>query len=441
MSLERIKELLAKQHLVEELVHNQHMSRQQLVEDIVHRQHHPELYTIVEKMEASELGGVLEALSITDAQHLYSLIPFERTNEILWEISDELREQLVGSRDIGFSENQLNAFELVNGKLRKVPINSRKDLENVKPIWVDLLKASRAERKYVADFYQVDLPDPHDASNLEVSTRFHLENEGDIHLHANFLLDRAGDSRSVPVAFILRREILFSLRDEDLPVFRLQLRRALAKPGFVSDSKDLLLELYGADVEYSSDSLEGIYHTLDRVGKEVLSQAITDDQAAAILSEIAEEENLNGRIRNNILDTQRALSFLMRCKVLSSEQLEDTRQILRDIESLNSHTAFLFDKINFLMDATIGFININQNKRVNQLTMFSVVIMPINIIAGIGGMSEYSMMTQGLPWPVAYGLFVSVMGLIGWATYVALKHVETRKMKSLHKNTDKTGVR
>jgi hypothetical protein len=51
------------------------------------------------------------------------------------------------------------------------------------------------------------------------------------------------------------------------------------------------------------------------------------------------------------------------------------------------------------MDSTIGFININQNKRVSKLTTISVVFTPINIVAGIGGMSEFSMMTQGVPWP------------------------------------------
>ena len=124
----------------------------------------------------------------------------------------------------------------------------------------------------------------------------------------------------------------------------------------------------------------------------------------------------------------------MRGKILSQGQFDDARQILRDIESLNSHTAFLFDKINFLMDATIGFININQNKRVSQLTVFGVVFMPINILAGIGGMSEFSMMTSGVSWPLAYGALIVGMGLVGWGTYVVLKHFENRRAKSAVKS-------
>ena len=164
------------------------------------------------------------------------------------------------------------------------------------------------------------------------------------------------------------------------------------------------------------------------MGSQVLREVMTDTEAASTLGDIAEQEDLNGRIRSNILDTHRALSFLMRRRLLSNTQLEDARQILRDIESLNSHTAFLFDKINFLMDATVGFVNINQNKRVNQLTALGVVFMPINVLAGIGGMSEFSMMTKNVSWPVAYGSFIAVMGVIGYGTYQIVRYVESRKI-------------
>ncbi len=195
----------------------------------------------------------------------------------------------------------------------------------------------------------------------------------------------SGFPSPIPVAFVLHEGILFSQRNEELPVFRLQRRRMRTRIGYVSDCFDLLLDLFGADVEYSADSLENIYKILNKVSKQVLNEGMPDREAAIVLSSIGEEEDLNGRIRSDILDTQRALTFLMQIRVLSHNQQNDAKQILRNIESLNSHTAFLFDKINFLMDATIGFININQNKRVNQPTFFGVVFMPINILAGIGG--------------------------------------------------------
>jgi magnesium transporter len=88
--------------------------------------------------------------------------------------------------------------------------------------------------------------------------------------------------------------------------------------------------------------------------------------------------------------------------------LEDAQQILRDIESLNSHTAFLFDKINFLMDATVGFININQNKVIKIFSVASVALLPPTLIASIYGMNFNNM--PELEWmfgyPFALGLMV-----------------------------------
>ena len=430
MSLEKVSEMLKKQKRVEGMVHGQNMPRQDIVETLVQRQHLVELENLIAQLPAEEIGSILEALPPDDAKLMWEQIPTAQENEVLWEVSDQLREQLVGAREPVFDESQMNAFELQDGRLRQIPIESRKNLEGIRPIWIDLLGATKAERAYVGAHFGLNLPDPGEVTDLEVSSRYHIEDNGEIHLLSNFLLDREGNSRSIPVAFILHQGILFSLRNEELPVFRLQRRRARTQAGYVTDCNDVLLDLYGADVEYSADSLEDIYATLGKVGRQVLSETISDREAAAILGDIAEEEDLNGRIRGNILDTQRAINFLMRSKIWSPTQFDDAKQVLRNIESLNSHTSFLFDKINFLMDATIGFININQNRRINQLTVFGVVFMPINILAGMGGMSEFSMMTQGIPWPLAYGAFLTFSSLMGVATYVALKHFEKRTVKA-----------
>ncbi len=429
---EHFMDILEKHKLQDGVVHNQQMSRREVVETLLAKQHHAELARMVERHSPAELGEVLDELPLDAAAALWRAIPRERENDILWELSDERREALAAGREPQFEGSKVNVFELVDGgRLRQVPVTGRKDLDGVKPVWVDLINTSASERGFIGAHFEVELPDPLEATDLELSSRFYIGETDDIHLHSNFLRERAGDSRSVPVSFILHGGILFSVRDEELPVFRLQRRRALTQPGYVSDSIDVLLDLYGADVEYSADSLEDIYTTLGEVGRLVLNETVTDAQAARILASIAEEEDQNGRIRGNILDTQRALNFLMRARLLKTDQVQSCNQIVRNIESLNSHTAFLFDKINFLMDATIGFININQNKRVNQLTVFSVVFMPLNMLAGIGGMSEYSMMTEGIPWPISYGAFVLGSGLIGYATYVALRYFETRRQRPL----------
>lgn len=426
---QKLIDLLSKQKLFEATLHNQAMPRHDLVERLVYQQHLAELRNCLSALSATEIGDILTTLSLEDAVRLWGQIPEERQDDVLWEIGEPRREALVGAREPYDGAGRINAFTLVKGRLERIAITCRQDLVDIEPIWVDLLGASKGQRRCIGEHYGLELPAPEDATDLEVSARFYVEENDEVHLHSNFLLDREGESRSVPVAFILHREILFTVRQEELPVFRLQRLRARSQTDYVSDGTDVLLDLYAADIEYSADSLEDIYAALERVGRRVLSRAMTDTEASILLAEIAEQEDLNGRIRRNILDTQRMISFLMRGRFISAEQIDDAREMLRDIESLNSHTAFLFEKINFLMDATVGFISINQNQRVSVLTTITVIFMPINLLASMGGMSEFSMMTEGIPWSVSYGAFLAAMVLIGWATFLVLEYFRQRRPK------------
>ena len=196
-------------------------------------------------------------------------------------------------------------------------------------------------------------------------------------------------------------------REHRLGADRLQRLRAFSQPNYVSDARDVLLDLYAADVEYSADALEDIYQGLEKVGSHVLSKQMTDEEAARMLADIGQEEDLNGRIRRNVLDTRRAVSFLMRSRIIERHQLDDAQQILRDIESLDGHTTFLFGKINFLMDATVGFININQNKIIKIFSVASVALLPPTLIASIYGMNFKAM--PELDWSLGYPFAIALM--------------------------------
>ncbi len=429
MSLKIVQDLLSKHKLVEEMVRKQAMPRQDLVENMVQRQHLVELRLLFERLDPDGIAEILDELSPEDLFLVWGQIDDERMDDILDEVSDGTRDTLASRSSYLGSACVVNAFELLQGRLCQTTIEQVEDLEEIQPIWVDLVGTTRADRRKIGNYFGLELPDPEDLTDIESSARFYVEENGEIHLHSDFLLDREGDSRNVPVAFILFRDILFSVRSEELPVFRLQRLRARIQTGYVSDGMGMLLDLYAADVEYSADSLEEIYSALGEVGKKVLSETITDKEAAKTLADIAEGEDLNGRIRRNVLDTRRALTFLIRRKLLSVSQLEDAQQILRDIESLDGHTAFLFDKINFLMDATVGFININQNRVLYRLTILSVIFMPLNVIAGIGGMSEFSMMTKNIPWPVSYSFFAVGLLIVAWVTLIILRLFERRSTR------------
>ena len=302
----------------------------------------------------------------------------------------------------------INVFVLQNGRLSQVNIDTRADLERATPIWVDLTDPNDEERDWVKSIYGVTLPDEDEVKDIEASARYYEADNGDLHLRSDFLLEEdEGESRVVTVAFILAKDMLFSMHSDDLPVFRLVRMRARSRPGSIGDFKDVLLDLYATDVEYSADALEGIYQNLEEVSHSVLKKEFSDADAAESLSAMAREEDLNGRIRRNMMDTRRAVSFMMRGRLLSSDQFDDARQILRDIESLDGHTAFLFEKINFLMDATVGFININQNKIIKIFSVASVAFLPPTLIASIYGMN-FRILPE-LNWSFGYPFAIVLM--------------------------------
>jgi len=407
MSLYIVQDLLAKLRLEESRFARQDAPHHGPAENMAHKQYLAELGSYLARLDSAEIAEILEALSPDDLLLAWGEIDDSRLDELLDEVSDATRDILASRSNYLGAACVVNAFELAQGRLRQTTIESVEDLEGIRPIWVDLVGTTKADRRKIGQYFSLELPDPEELTDIESSARFYVEEKGEIHLHSDFLLDKEGESRNVPVAFILFRDILFSVREEELPVFRLQRLRARIQTGSVTDGMDMLLDLYAADVEYSADALEESYAALGEVGKKVLSESMSDEDAGKTLADIAEEEDLNGRIRRNVLDTRRALTFLIRRRLLTAAQMEDAQQILRDIESLDGHTAFLFDKINFLMDATVGMININQNKIIKIFSVASVALLPPTLIASIYGMNFRHL--PELEWAWGYPLSLCLM--------------------------------
>ncbi len=299
----------------------------------------------------------------------------------------------------------INIFTLDHGRL----VNIQPDeIALRKPIWVDVSGPSEDERAWVNATFSITLPHPEHLRDIEASARFYEENE-ELHVRSDFLRGKEIDSLSVIVAFVLSRNVLFSVHDQDLPLFQIFRQRTLGHPELVEDSLDVLIDLYGSDVEFSADALEEVYVELGGIGNRVLNSTLGDTEAAEVLANIAHSEYLNGRIRRNLMDTRRAISFLMRSKLLKPNQLEESHQIMRDIDSLDGHTAFLFDKINFLMNTTVGFININQNKVVRLFSVASVALLPPTLIASIYGMNFKNM--AELQWEYGYEFSLLLMAM------------------------------
>lgn len=299
----------------------------------------------------------------------------------------------------------IKIFTLENGRLVSIEAS---DISTRTPIWVDIIAPSEEERAWVNNTFTIILPRSEHLRDIEASARFYEENEA-LHMRSDFLCGKDLDTLSVIVAFVISRNVLFSVHDEDLPLFQMFRQRTLGYPELIEDSFDVLIDLYGSDVEFSADTLESVYVDLGVVGSRVLNNSLGDREAGEVLAKIAHSEYLNGRIRRNLLDTRRAVSFLMRGTLLKPKQLNEARKIMRDIDSLDGHTAFLFDKINFLMNTTVGFISVTQNKVVRMFSVASVALLPPIFIASIYGMN-FQFMPE-LAWEYGYLFSLGLMAL------------------------------
>ncbi|WP_417347016.1 magnesium/cobalt transporter CorA [Ferrimonas sp.] len=279
-------------------------------------------------------------------------------------------------------------------------------------LWIDLFRPDDDERQWLSRYLYEEAPDEEDINEIEASARFYLDNDG---LHINSLFpQRVGhEVRAINVFFLVQPSRLFTIREEDVGLIRL-MRNYLRLGRVEADRPEaLLVELFNLKVDYLSDQLEDVYTVLDELSEEVFD----NDKLDEVFKQITLQEDGNGKIRLALLDTQRGLRFMQRYyrRHLQEEEIKDVKEMLSDIESLLPHTQFLFDKINFLLDAAMGFTSLQQNKIIKIFSVAAVVFLPPTLIASIYGMNFISM--PELRWEIGYPLALGLMLSSAVGTY------------------------
>ncbi|MGZ8394945.1 MAG: magnesium/cobalt transporter CorA [Nitrospira sp.] len=311
----------------------------------------------------------------------------------------------------------LTAFVLDEGRVIQARIDDKEDLAREDLIWVDLAYPSEEERELVQSVFPLELPEDEELQDLEASARYYQDQHG-VHIRSTFVQTVDDVASIVTMSFSLHQGRLLTVHDDDLSILRLFRMQARSGRGLIRDAGDILLGCYELGVERDADVLEHIYGALDEVGAVVLSRKrqITSRVMRDNVERIAVQEDLNSKVRLELIDNRSALSFLLRSRVLSSEQTQRVKGVLRDIDSLNGHTGFIFDKINFLMDALLGMINLEQNKIIKIFSIAAVVFLPPTLVASIYGMNFENM--PEMKWAFGYPMALVLMILAGGAPYV-----------------------
>ncbi|MGI9274250.1 MAG: magnesium/cobalt transporter CorA [Endozoicomonas sp.] len=284
-------------------------------------------------------------------------------------------------------------------------------------LWLDLVEMEEGENGWLNEhcpgFYEDD-----ELHELEVSSRF-FESDSGVHIRSIFPHQSGQDLRNINIAFNLRDDLLVTLQDEPTALFRLMRNYLKIQHIKARTPLDIIIALFDAKVEFLADTLEEIYEKLEEASQQALSEGDTDVDEQ--LRSITLQEDINGKVRLNLLDSQRCLRYILRTcnKSLDEGQKDQIRDILRDIDSLTPHSAFLFDKINFLMEATMGFINLEQNNIIKIFSVAAVMFLPPTLIASIYGMNFAVMPELTSTWGYPLALIMMLTSAVG--TYVFFK--------------------
>ncbi|HBE9081305.1 magnesium/cobalt transporter CorA [Serratia fonticola] len=310
----------------------------------------------------------------------------------------------------------LSAFKLDNSRLSRLELDDSEDLTS--SLWVDLVEPEEGERERVQSELGQSLATRPELDDIEASARFFEDDDG-LHIHSFFYYEDAEDhAGNSTVAFTIRDGRLYTLRERELPAFRLYRMRARNLRMVDGNAYELLLDLFETKIEQLADEIENVYSDLEKLSR-VIMEGHQGDEYDEALSTLAELEDIGWKVRLCLMDTQRALNFLVRKARLPTSQLEQAREVLRDIESLLPHNESLFQKVNFLMQAAMGFINIEQNRIIKIFSVVSVVFLPPTLVASSYGMN-FEFMPE-LRWSFGYPGAIVLMIVAGLAPYLYFK--------------------
>jgi len=279
-------------------------------------------------------------------------------------------------------------------------------------IWIDLLRPTDEEVARVADITGLRVPTQGQISEIESSSRLAFEN-GAYYVSAPLVgITADGEHPLTPVGFVLSPRVLLTVRFAELPSFDAARSLCVAQPP--RNAVEALLHIFETIVERAADALEHAGTICDDLSNAAFRggtrRKAASGQLSATLRRIGFVAEKLSRIRDELLALGRIGVYVTESGIEGAPKVNPARMkaIRADVTSLTDYEAHLSSKVQFLLDATLGFINIEQNDIVKTLTIASVVGVPPVLVAGIYGMNFRVMpeLHWALGYPFAIGLIV-----------------------------------
>ena len=255
-------------------------------------------------------------------------------------------------------------------------------------LWIDLLNPTIKEQKAVEGFMEISLQTKQQVEEIE-STSKYSETENAIISNSNFFVP-TGDSFVVqPVSFIISNEgVLVSVRTAEFRTFREAEKRLQMSYRSFSTGYHLFISLLEVRIDYDADLVEMIAKQVAALSKDINSEDSIDKKVIHRINALLESTML---LRENIFDRQRVLSGILRSERFPNDICPRLQLMIKDVNSLINHADFSFQRLDYIQDAALGLINIEQNEIVKIFSVAAVIFMPATLVASIYGMNFHAM--------------------------------------------------
>lgn len=314
---------------------------------------------------------------------------------------------------------------------------SAEDLENA--IWIDLETPTREEEAAVERALSIDVPTREEMQEIELSNRLYSEDDATF-MTANILSHTDADDIAVsPMTLILHKKRLITVRYASPRTVQGFVHRSMRAGHWNADL--LAIGLIEANIERCADIIERASADLDALSASIFlpeKSSTPDSRETApktsrgktsaskvkkkrkstpprdfqnVLEEIGRKGELIAKIRDSLVSIQRLLTHYI--GVISTGRPDQDqiatrlKSIARDVESLREHAGFMTQKVTFLLDATLGMINIEQNAIIKIFSVAAVIFLPPTLIASIYGMN-FDFMPE-LNWRAGYPFAIGLM--------------------------------
>lgn len=309
----------------------------------------------------------------------------------------------------------LNVYALdANGLVRRYSgsVSPGLDAAIAEGLWFDLLEPTVEEERAVETALGIDVPTREEMREIESSNRLYEENGG-IYLTTTLVTKLDSDlPQNAQVTFILKNGKLITNRYTDPLPFRRYAAYAERHAASCNTNVAILAGLVEAIVNRIADVVERVGSNLDAISTEVFARGLTRRRQRDfrdVLDRVGQSGELTAKTRESLVSLGRMLAFAQQSALvqLPTDTRARLRTLSRDVVAMSDHVSFLGTNVSFILDATLGMINIDQNNILKIFSLVTVFLLPPTVIAGIYGMNF-----AHIPWAGESWGFLAALGLM-----------------------------